>query len=215
MIISSLPRQLLESPEQLGALITEQLAQGVNPDNLTDDALRSLDERVILEAETLGQRIFTSRLVQARVQAWEWQPGGIERNERLGKALAKYGRIMQRQELPPIDPGIRQHKQETVNELRLASRAFRQQYTKLRKTPTQAELLKMFRQVLAGGGGVFPYLTANLDSWVLFFEQEKDTVSRALSTSRFPAAEIYDQWLAWATGYKQEALRQKIATLKQ
>lgn len=212
MIISSLPRQF-ESTEQLGALITEQLAHGVNPDDLLDTALRAIDERIILETETLGWRIFASTLVQARLQAWEWQNDGIALYERLGKSLAKFGRIMRQQELPPLDPQIRQNKQKTVNELRLASRAFRQQYTKLRKKLSQAELLNMFRQVLTDGD--FPYLTANRDSWVLFFEQEKDTVSQALSVSRFPAASLYDQWLAWATGYKQEALRQKIATLKQ
>lgn len=210
MIVSSLQREF-ESIEHLDALITEQLGQGLAEDDPA--TWPALDERIIAETETLGWRIFSSTLVQMRLCAWESQPGGIQLYQRFSKALVKFARIMQRQTLPPIDRRIHQHKRATVNELRLAFKILRSKLTTLRKTPRPAQRLKMFRQVIAEGS--FDSLTANLDSWNAFLTAEAAFISDVLGATRFAPAAIYDAWLAWATGHAQEALRQKIATLKQ
>jgi hypothetical protein len=211
MIISTLPREF-ESIEELGACITEGLAEGFDPQNATPATWRLLDKRILKETETLGWRIFTSELVRTRLCAWEVEPEGIERYRSLGEALNKFARTMHRRK-PPLDPRIRENKRETVNELRLAFKVLRAALRTSRRKPASRELLLQFQRIIAEGD--FPYLNLNPDSWVGFFAAKAAFVTRQLDNSRFSPAAIYDAWLAWATWYEQETLRQKISLLKQ
>jgi hypothetical protein len=209
MLISTLPRHFT-SPEELGAWITNGLAEGLDYQNPTPETWRMLDKRILEETETLGWRIVTSTLVLMRLRAWESESEGIVRYRQFGEALLKFAHTMH-QGKPPLDPRIYQNKQETVNELRVAFRVLREQFTASWEKNTSPELMQQFQQIIAEGD--YPFLQANPDSWDEFFTAEASFIQNALN-SRFSPATIYDTWLAWATRYEQETLRQKICDLK-
>jgi hypothetical protein len=211
MIVSTLPREF-ESPEELGARITEGLAEGLDPENATPATWRMLDKRIIAETEKLGWRMFYSELVLRRLRAWEFEPGGIECSEYFTAALRKFYRVMQRLDPPPLDPRLHSHKQENVKELRLAFKVLGKWVRATRRKPTAQQLRIRFEEVLSTGD--FPFLQANLDSWLSFFTQQAAFVQTALASTRLPAATLYDRWLATSTGYQPETLRQKISLLK-
>ena len=211
MIISSLPREF-ESLEELGARVTEGLFEGLDLENLTPSDLRILDKRILKEAETLGWRIFTSESVLIRLHGWEFDPDGIERYRCLGESLNKFARTMQ-QRKPPLDPRIRAHKRETIEELRLAFKVLRAPRRTSRQRPPTQQLLQRFQQIIAEGD--YPYLKLNPESWFGFLNAEAAFVMHQLDNPRFSPATIYDAWLAWVTGYEQEVLRQKISALKE
>jgi|HubBroStandDraft_2_1064218.scaffolds.fasta_scaffold01202_19 hypothetical protein len=211
MLISTLPRHF-ESTEELGAWITNGLAEGLDSDPASPKTSRMLDKRIFAQTETLGWRIFYSELVQMRLRAWETEPCGVECYEQFGTALVKFARFMQRMDLPPLDPGLHSNKQKTVKELRLAFKVLGQRVQSARKSPTAQQLRFWFEEILSTGD--FPFLQVNLDSWLSFFTTQTGLVQKAFNSPRFPAATLYDSWLAASTGYEPVTVRQKISTLK-
>jgi hypothetical protein len=211
MLISTLPREF-DSPEELGAWITNGLAEGLDSDPASPKTSRLLDKRIFAQTETLGWRMFYSPLVQMRLRAWETEPEGGQCAEKFTAALRKFYRVMQRQDLPPLDPGLHSHKQANVKELRLAFKILGQRVRPLRKKPPAQQLRLWFGEILSTGD--FPFLQANLDSWLRFFTAQAGFVQAALNSPRFPAATLYNRWLAASTGYDTETLRQKISRLK-
>jgi hypothetical protein len=211
MLISTLPRHF-ESTEELGAWITNGLAEGVDFDPAGPKTSRMLDKRIFAETEKLGWRMFYSELVQMRLCAWETEPGGVESYEQFSKALVKFARFMQRLDPPPLDPGLHSNKQKTVKELRLAFKVLSQRVQSVRKKPTSRQMHFWFEEILSTGD--FPFLQANLNSWLSFFSAQTGFVQNALNSPRFPAATLYDSWLAASTGYEPVTVRQKISVLK-
>jgi len=217
LIISTLPREPL-SDEQLGLLITSGLAQRLEA--LTDvpsDGLlsqtqyRMLDDLIIRQTETLGEFALASPMVRERLHAWRVHPSGIFLTERFAAALVKAVRYHQRVALPPLDPGIPVAKRKTVDELRAAFKILRAKYSTAKKKPRIAEVVAQFQGVVQDGG--FSHLGANIDSWNSFFRARSEFVLEMLNRPRLSPAALYDAWLAWATHYEQETLRQKISSL--
>jgi hypothetical protein len=212
VLIYELPREF-ESPEELGAEITNGLSEGLNYyENPTPQTWRLLDKRILAETETLGWRMFYSPLVQMRHRAWETEPNGVENCEKFAAALVKCNRIMRRLIKPPLDPKLHSHKRENLKELRLAFKLLGQRVRAARRKPASKQLRFWFEEILSTGD--FPFLRVNLDSWLSFFSTETGFVQSTLNVSRFPAAALYDRWLATSMGYEPETLRQKIALLK-
>ena len=211
MLISTLPRHF-ESTEELGAWITNGLAEGLDSDPASPKTSRLLDKRIFAQTETLGWRMFYSELVQMRLCAWETETGGVECYEEFTVALLRFARFMKRLDPPPLDPHLHSHKQANVKELRLAFKVLGQRVRPLRKKPTAQQLRLWFGEILSTGD--FPFLQANLESWLDFFTAQAGFVQTALNSPRFPAATLYNRWLATSTGYEPETLRQKISLLK-
>ena len=224
LIVSLAPRDL-ETPEEWDVFITEQLerllASGLsqNERDLLAVCLRgestvelpasvwvALDDLIIRQTGTLGWRIFLSTLVHARFRMWDIRPGGDELFERFGQALAAYGRYMHRQDKPPLSVDIKPAKKETVVELRLLLKKLEQQFAGSNRGPSTEELVAAFGALALEQQG---FVASNLESWSAFLRSE----APPLLNPGTSAASLFDAWLAWATGYDQETLRQKISKL--
>src|SRR3989442_11081572 len=218
LIISTLPRERL-GDEELGLLITSGLLQRLEARctvpkdcRLNTAQYRILDDLIIEQTHTLGELALASPLVRERLHAWRDHPHGIGLTERFASALVKAVRYHKRMEPPPLDSRLRQSKKETVEELRSAFRILRKGTVGSLKNLSSRELIERFRHVIVEGN--FRYLSGFSDAWSDFFAQQPGFVSNALAAPRFAPATVFDAWLAWATGYEQEYLRQKISTLK-
>ena len=233
-IISRIPHRGM-TPEEWGAVIGNELvkiwtdamspaeremwtlahdAQGqLVPDRVPAALFRKLDLIILHQAETLGWRLTLSELVRFRMSEWDHAANGPDLFRRLGSAMARFARIVQRKELPPIeDPDAWQVKRETVEELRLILGRMRVNLAVRRTEPTRDEVLSLFSTSISDSPGSFPNLAANLDRWQRFFEENRVLRPILLGDRAGPAA-LYDQFLAWSTGWEPESLRQAISKL--
>lgn len=222
LIISRLPRDLNLDRDTLGNEILrhlldilfekaktdserelwERFALGEDVD-LTDAEWRVLDEEIILQAESLGWRIGTCSLVEARFEFWEkFHPFGAELFERCGFAVATFARVMHRQRLPQVDAATSAFKAQCKHELS-------QVLTKMRATPSpRVDLGEQLSRAVREVGAV--NLGENLESLLAFIRAEPHELAARVSAQSSPSpASFIDRWLSWATGYKD--FRKKIA----
>jgi hypothetical protein len=214
LIISTLPRELL-SREKLGTHITiglQRLFEGLAgvPDPQTLAHFKILDDLIIRQTETLGHLALASPKVQERLNVWWDDPlTGIARTERFAAALVTAVRHHQ-QGLPPIDSRMADAKRRTVDELRATFKVLRTKFSAAKKSPKIEDFTAAFRATIQPDG----FLAANADSWCSLFTAEFPFLLNTLNQPRLSPAAIHDAWLAWATGYDQETLRQKVASRK-
>jgi hypothetical protein len=212
LIISVLPREQL-SPEQLGSHIDAELVRCFSPACLSPDLLspaqsKILDDLIIRQTETLGDLALASPIVLGRVHAWRDHPLGIARMQRFCAALVKAVRVHQHKAKPPLDSRMLAAKRKTVDELRAAFKVLRGKFRAAKKDPKIKDFTVQFLEVIQPGG----FLQANADSWCAFFAADFQQALDSLNGPRFSPAALYDAWAAWATGYTQETLRQKVSS---
>jgi hypothetical protein len=187
-------------------------------DRVPATALRKLDPIILQQAETLGWRITLAELVRFRMSEWEQAAQGPDLFRRLGVAMAKATRIMQRQELPPItDPDHWLAKRQATEELKLIFGRIRGVFATRRTLPAheaREEALRLFLSIVSESTSSFPHLAANQDRWSQFFQANPDALRPAALGDRITPAALYDQFLSWATGLQPDALRQIISRLK-
>jgi hypothetical protein len=226
-IIARIPRPYPPSPEDLGALITEQLVniwtgilsdkelrelQGKNPATAT--TFDKLDALILKQAETMGWRLGLSSLVHLRFCDWDFQPDGPNLFERYGKALAKSARCFQKKRPVPIDdPDLYRHKREAVPELRLFLQNLRSAFSRRRTGPSFDELIEYFEGTVSAQGDAFVHLRANLNSWTQYFRANPTSIKLLLHGKRISPATLFDSWCAWGKGLEPETIRQKISEL--
>ena len=167
---------------------------------LTPQMFALLDAEIIFQAESLGWRIMLSPLVHARLWAWEQNPAGYETAERFWNALQKQNRIIHHLQLPPVGRGQKENKEATVRELRGLLKI-------LPLSVPTSKLVSEFKRQAAEQG--CNNVIQNLDSWETFITQRP----AEFRTSRRAPGSLYNAWLAWATGYRQEPLRKLITKL--
>lgn len=71
-------------------------------DELLPGVYSKLDGIILKQAESLGWRLLISSQVLRRISMWDAEESGSDLFVRLGKALAKSVRIVQRKELPRL-----------------------------------------------------------------------------------------------------------------
>ncbi len=232
-IISSMPREFgpssVPTEDEVGAWITAGLERIMEQflvqdserecwtqrgeQNLTPALCARLDELIIRQTETLGDWMEHSSVVQLRIQHWKLMTHGEKLYERYNAARNKNMLILHRLVPPPIDPGWKRFKRETVAELRIVLQDLRGHFAESRRGITAAEVLDRFRQTIAQSG--CPYLQGNQLSWEAFFSARLRSVKNLLTTGkRTQPAALFDEWAAWATERKLEALRQMISKQK-
>lgn len=171
-----------------------------------------LDRLILKQAATLGWRITLSPLVQFRMSEWDGMQNGPDNFRELGLAFARSARILQRRELAPLDGDLRAVKSETVGELRLLFERMRTEFAMLRRA-TDMDARRRFVEVIGESPDAFPHLAGNLERWQRFLHDNPDTMLPYAMHGKSKPAQLYDAFLAWATGRDQEALRQAIAKL--
>jgi hypothetical protein len=175
-------------------------------------AFTKLDNIILRQAETLGWRIGLSELVRFRFSEWDLDPKSPEMHRKYGLAVARSARIMQRKELPPIqDPDQWLVKQETVEELRVLLQNMRAKFAIERKKSTPETL---FSAAVTESPGSFPHLAANLERWQKFFEKNPHTLRPMTVGDRAKPGALYDEFMAWSTGWEPDSVRQAISRLK-
>lgn len=215
LIISALPRGRHPDPE-LGKLIDAGLKSLADLPNevrffASTEQLRELDKIILRQTDTLGSLILTSPLVRERVHAWrEDRQRGIALTEQFASALVKAVRYHQRGK-PPVDANLRAAKVQFVSELKPVLRLLRNWYSQRhRETSTQdlvAELKSSIEKTDAA------LLSSNLSAWLAFVEAAPRVLLDVLRNKRDKSADLFDQWLAFCTGYDPEHARQKITKL--
>lgn len=232
-IISRIPQRGM-TPEQWGASIQFELVpiwidalsrrdrekvlaafEQRSLDSLPSNLFAKLDSIIVHQAETLGWRMTLSELVRFRMSVWDLAENGPEMFRKLGLALARSARRMQRKELAPIeDPDQRLVKHETVQELRLVLSILRTHFSTIQKRPEQVAVLKKFENTILDSSQSFGHLRANLDRWLKFFEENEEAIRRPVVLRvRSSPASLYDEFLSWCTGWQQESVRQAISKL--
>lgn len=229
LLMSHMPRDFPPSEDEMGVWITaeldhvmdEYLVRGSERELWARRATKGLspalwallDELIIRQTENLGDLIEHSKVVQFRIQRWKVEPGGDDLYRRYNAARDKNMRHLHRRggALPPIDPGFKQFKKETVNELRIVLQDLCGHFAAFRREVKRTELLNRFRDTVAQSGCA--HLRTNQPSWEAFLtaQTRTGTVEHLI---RRKAAPLFDQWAAWATTYKPEVLRQKISRQK-
>ncbi len=226
-IIARIPRPYPPSPEDLGALITEQLVdiwrsilsdserrdlEGTEPGMAT--TFDKLDALILKQAETMGWRLGLSTLVHLRFSFWDFQSNGPKLFEQYGKALANSARCSQKKKPVPIDdPDLYRHKHEAVPELRLFRQNLTGAFSRRRLRPSSDELIEYFQNTVSAEGDAFIHLRANVNSWVEYFRANPTSIKLLLHGKRASPAALFDSWCAWGKGFEPETVRQKISEL--
>lgn len=178
-------------------------------------ALARLDEIILQQAETLGWRITLSELVRFRMSEWDQSDDGPELFRKIGLAFARFARIVQRKELPPIeDPDHWAVKEETVKELRVVLRNLRAKFAIQSKKPAIDEVENSFAAIVADSPDSFRHLSASLKHWLKFFKENPHTLRSMTLDDRAKPASLYDEFFAATTGWEPESVRQTISRLK-
>ncbi len=174
-----------------------------------------LDAIILKQAETTGWRLGLSRLVQFRFSEWDLHPNGPEKHRKYGLAVARSARIMQRKELPPIeDPDQWRVKQETVEELRILLKNLRTTFALQRKSSAPKDVHNLFAKMVSDSPESFPHLAVNAERWSKFFEENPHTLRPMTLGDRAKPATLYDDFLAWCSGWDPDSIRQAISRLK-
>ena len=230
LIISTMPRQFGPSAtpaeDDMGAWISAELdrtmeeflveaserelwAQRADAE-LPASLWARLDELIIYQTESLGDLIEHSAVVQLRIRHWKEASTGVELYRRYNRARDKNMRHLHRRggSLPPVDPRFKAFKVATVSELRVVLPDLRVHFATLRRRATTKELIARFHYTIAQSNCA--HLQENQPSWESFFagQTRHQTVESLIKQK---PASLFDAWSAWATTYKPEVLRQKIA----
>jgi hypothetical protein len=184
-------------------------------DDLMPGLYSKLDEIILKQAGTLGWRLLVSTRVVLRISMWEAEKNGPELFERLGKALAISVRIVQRQELPPIDdPDLVPTQDQSIRELRTVLREMRKALSAKRTTPDGPEVVACFARIVLESGKRCPLLSANLFRWLRFLSGNPQCLTAQRSDRRLSPATLFREWLSWSKGHAPETLRKKISALR-
>jgi hypothetical protein len=233
LIISTMPRQFGPSAtpaeDDMGAWISAELDR-IMEEFLVEDAERELwaqradaalpaslwsrlDELIIRQTESLGDLIEHSAVVQLRIRHWKEMLNGVKLYRRYNAARDKNMRHLHRRggSLPPVDPRFKAFKVATVSELRVVLPDLQVHFATFRRRATPQELIARFHHTI--GQRQCMHLQANQPSWESFFagQTRHQTVESLINQK---PASLFDAWAAWATTYKPEVLRQKIARQK-
>lgn len=223
-IISRIPRPYPPSAKELGKLVSDELYRiwisilskqdHVISGEFTSAAFEKLDALILKQTETLGWRMTLSEIVHMRFFSWDFQPNGPALFREFGKALAKSALRFQKEELPPIDdPDLHLAKKETVKELRQLLHKLRKATVSRRTAPTSHELIALFESAVSADDASFPYLKANIDSWIHFFRTHSTSVKPFVLGKRVSPASLFDSWLAYCKGRDPETVRQMVSEL--
>jgi len=218
-IMSVIPREVLDG-DDLGTFIDKELAWRVemlsgsafdpwlNPTQVSPEQAEILDNVIIFQAETLGSLALASSIVRGRVHAWrEDYQAGVEKTECLMKALVTAVRIHQRLDPAPIDPTMKEKKRVFVEELEVVLRRIRQTEKASRVSLSHTELQRLLEEAISNAER--SYLKRNLESWKEYIAARP----RDFHANLDKPAMMFDEWLAFWTGRRVEALRQKISKL--
>jgi hypothetical protein len=179
---------------------------------LAASAVRKLDEIILDDAQITGWRMVSSGLVRLRFRAWQDQEDGADLFERLGKAFAKSVRYFQRKETPPLnDPTFAITKKKTVEELRPLLSSLRTTLSVRHREPSAQEALQAFSEAVQARRLAYPRLTAALDHWMMFLQQEPFWITGLSQRTRISPAGLFDSWFAWCKGVDPVHLRQEIS----
>jgi hypothetical protein len=178
-----------------------------------EEARSELDVVILRQAETLGWRLLVSSLVLERLGQWDSETNGPPLFVRLGRALAKSVRIVQKRGRPPIDnlDLISTHDQ-AIRELKIVRREMHK--TQTNRTLSYNELAKSFNKILRASRRELPSLNLNLNRWHLFFRHNPELLSAFASQRRGSPVELFYQWLSFCSGHRAETLRKKISALR-
>jgi len=175
-------------------------------------AFEKLDRIILEQAETLTWRIGLSELVQSRFSEWDLAADGPDKHRRYGLACARAARILQREELPPInDPAQKVMKRETVTELRLVLKRMRATFAVNRGTPSRSDVNALFFRIVAESPELIR-LRGNVERWRKFLEETPSALLPGKARRTMPAG-LYDTFLSWSTGWEQDSLRETISRL--
>ena len=184
-------------------------------DELLPEVLSKLDRIILRQAETLGWRLLVSTRVLHRISMWEAEGNGADKFLRLGKALARWVRIVQRKELSPIDnPDLVPTKDRTIRELKSVMRKMKEVISAGRNSPNSAELSECFVRIVSYSGKKFPSLRGNLLRWVRFFQENPRSLMAHTFGKRPTPAALFYEWLSFCKGHDAETLRKMISSLR-
>jgi hypothetical protein len=184
-------------------------------DNLSTAVCSKLDAIILKQAETLGWKLLLSVRVQERFSRWEQDPNGPELIVRLGKALAKSLRIVQRRELPPIDdPDLVPTQVQTTRELRTVLREVRKAFPAGRANRSARKVSECFVKIISHSGTSYPLLEANLLRWQRFFEENPTSLMAHTFGKRLTPAALFYEWLSFCKGHDPETLRKMVSSLR-
>jgi hypothetical protein len=173
-----------------------------------------LDRIIIHQAETLGWRMTLSEIVRFRMSEWEHHEKGPELFRKFGVATARCARVLQGKELPPIeDPDYWHVKNETVPELRLVLRKMRGSFAVMKKKPSLKDVVESFSKIVSESPGTYRHISAGLDRWQKFLEANPHVCRPIQIGDRTAPAGMYDEFVAWPSGWDPESVRQTISRL--
>jgi hypothetical protein len=218
LIISSLPRGVLAG-KNVGQAINdelrwrlEMLSGLVVGDTLTTKQEEILDNEIIRQTESLDALVLESSIVRARIFSWKADyKSGVEKRKRFGDALTKAARIFQHLTPAPLDPSMKAEKAAFVAELEVVLRYIQQAQEASRSRLSLDEIQKLFRESLANlADPEQSLLWQNLESWQAFIAAKLDDFRANLDKP----APLFDLWLAFWTGLREDTVRQNISRLK-
>ena len=218
-IVSRIPRPY-GSPQELGASIDRELRKvwlDLLPDKDRaayeageDVPFDVLDSVIVQQASTMGWRILLSQLVHSRMEYWSFSHDGPARFKKLGDALAKSARIIQRFATQPVDPEWAKVKAETIPELKLLLKSLQTTFASSRSTPAVAAVIGQFRSVVLSEPETFGHIATDLSSWLLFLDANPLIAkSVALAEQRVEPASLWEEYMSWRTGLQPETIRQQ------
>ncbi len=184
-------------------------------DDLLLELMSKLDRIILRQAETLGWRLLISTRVLRRISMWDADENGSDLFIRLGKALAKYVRIVQGKELPPIDdPDLVSAQAQTVRELRSVLPRVKQEYSAMRSSPNARKLSESFVRIVTDSKEKLPSLKANLLRWVWFFAENPAMLKAQIIRKRLSPSGLFLEWYSFCKGHEPETLRKKISSMR-
>ncbi|MGC1687726.1 MAG: hypothetical protein WA734_19010 [Candidatus Acidiferrales bacterium] len=183
--------------------------------DLLPELMSKLDNIILRQAETLGWRLLISTRVLNRISLWDAEVNGSDLFMRLGKALAKYVKIVQRKELPPVDdPDVISAQTQTVRELRYVLRGIKQEYSGRHSSPNARQLLESFVRIVSDLRENLPSLKANLLRWVWFFDENPSILKAHIIRTRLSPSVLFLEWYSACKGHEPETLRKKISSMR-
>jgi hypothetical protein len=179
--------------------------------------MEMLDDFILEQAKTLGDRIFACDLAAKRISAWKLEPIGPGLFEQIGKAMADSARILQRKKRVPVtDPALYELKTKSISELRILLSLLKTAFGARRTQPLPNELATWIRDQVTAQKNVFPLLFANLSSLLSYLQsigKESGSVSRRFVNGAILAPELFQRWCGHRFARDPETLRQMFSEL--
>jgi hypothetical protein len=209
VVITAALMAMLDHRRKIGGAATADLIE-ILAGSLTMPAelQEQLDDIILQQAATTGAGLSASDLVLSRMLDWERHDFG--KFNRLLRALNKAARIHQRMTPTPLtDPFRHDVKERALTELRPVMKRLQDEFKVRRREPSGIEIIAAFEREASKPELFFLNNPHNLGLWLDFLRAHPDNPLSLLSSG---AAEVFDNFVAFATSHESDYTRRKVSS---